>query len=135
MVGPGSLSSTAVVATRHGGPEVLEVRPFEVAAPEPGEVRVRVDAAGISYADLLMCQGLHPERRRAPFVPGWDIVGEVESVGSDIRKVAAGDRVAALSIAGGWAEHAVVPGSRVVPVPPALEPRWTSENRPYVDVS
>jgi NADPH2:quinone reductase len=62
----GSLSSNAVVATRHGGPEVLEVRAVEVAAPEPGEVRVRVEAAGISYADLLMCQGLHPEARTAP---------------------------------------------------------------------
>jgi NADPH2:quinone reductase len=82
---------------------------------------VRVEAAGISYADLLMCQGLHPERRRAPFVPGWDVVGEVESVGSEVRDVAAGDRVAALSVVGGWAEHAVVPGSLVAPVPPALE--------------
>jgi len=121
MSGTGSLSSTAVVATRHGGPEVLEVRAFEVAAPGPDEVRVRVEAAGISYADLLMCQGLHPERRPAPFVPGWDVVGEVESVGSAIRGVAAGDRVAALSIVGGWADYAVVPGSLVVPVPPALE--------------
>ncbi|MDH3201896.1 MAG: zinc-binding dehydrogenase [Myxococcales bacterium] len=121
MVRTGSLLSTAVVATRHGGPEVLKVRAFDIAAPEPGEVRVRVEAAGISYADLLMCQGLHPERRRAPFVPGWDVVGEVESVGSEIRNVAVGDRVAALSIVGGWAEHAVVPGSLVVPVPPALE--------------
>jgi NADPH2:quinone reductase len=121
MIGTGSLSSTAVVATRHGGSEVLEVRPFEIAAPGPDEVRVRVEAAGISYADLLMCQGLHPERRRAPFVPGWDVVGEVESVGSEIRDFAIGDRVAALSIVGGWAEHAVLPGSLVAPVPPSLE--------------
>ena len=87
MIGTGSLSSTAVVATHHGGPEVLEVRAFEVAVPGRAEVRVRVEAAGISYADLLMCQGLHPERRWTPFVPGWDVVGEVESVGTGVSTV------------------------------------------------
>jgi NADPH2:quinone reductase len=121
MPSTGALSSTAVVAPRHGGPEVLEVRAWEVAAPRSDEVRVRVEAAGISYADLLICQGLHPERRRAPFVPGWDVVGQIESVGSGVRDVAVGDRVAALTIVGGWAGHAVVPAARVVPVPPTLE--------------
>ncbi|SHN87750.1 Alcohol dehydrogenase GroES-like domain-containing protein [Geodermatophilus obscurus] len=79
-----------------------------------------MEAAGISYADLLTCQGLHPERRRAPFVPGWDVVGVVESVGSEVDQVRVGDRVAALTIVGGWAEYAVVPGRWVVPVPDGL---------------
>jgi NADPH2:quinone reductase len=118
----GSLTGTAVVAARRGGPEVLEVRSWTVAAPGRGEVRVRVRAAGISYADLLMCQGVHPERRRAPFVPGWDVVGDVEAVGPEVRDVAVGDRVAGLSIVGGWAEHALVPASLVVPIPRSLEP-------------
>ena len=73
-----------------------------------------------------MCQGLHPERiyprRRAPLVPGWDVVGVVESMGSQVRDVRVGQRVAALSIVGGWAEHAVVPGAWVVPVPAKLAP-------------
>jgi NADPH:quinone reductase len=123
---PRPLTSAAVVATRDGGPETLEVRLWEVPAPRPHEVRVRVEAAGISFADLLICQGLHPERiyprRRAPLVPGWDVVGIVESVGSQSRDVTVGQRVAALSIVGGWAEHAVVPTAWVVPVPPQLAP-------------
>src|SRR5581483_9028670 len=124
---PGPLMSAAVVATRDGGPEALHVRPWEVPPPGPDEVRIRVEAAGISFADLVMCQGLHPERyypqrRRAPFVPGWDVVGVLESVGAQIRDVRVGQRVAALTIVGGWAEHAVVPAARVVPVPPSLAP-------------
>jgi NADPH2:quinone reductase len=88
---------------------------------------VRVEAAGISFADLLECRGLHPERyypkrRRTPFVPGWDVVGIVESVGSRVSHVGVGQRVAALSIVGGWAEHALVPAAWVVPVPPQLAP-------------
>jgi NADPH2:quinone reductase len=114
------VSGRAVVAPRHGAPEVLEVHPWSVPPPGPGQVRIRVEAAGISYADLLICQGLHPERRRAPFVPGWDVVGAVESVGSEVDHVRVGDRVAALTIVGGWAEYAVVPGRWVVPVPDGL---------------
>jgi len=116
------VASTAVVAARHGGPEVLKLRQWEVAAPGPDELRLRVEAAGISFADLLICQGMHPERRRAPFVPGWDVVGAVEAIGSNVRRVRPGDRVAALSIVGGWAEHVVVSSSLVVPVPREVEP-------------
>jgi len=124
---PGPLTSAAVVATRNGGPESLQVRAWEVPPPGPDEVRIRVEAAGISFADLAICQDMHPERyypkrRRPPLVPGWDVVGVVESVGSRIRDVQVGQRVAALTIVGGWAEHAVVPAARVVPVPPRLAP-------------
>jgi NADPH2:quinone reductase len=119
---PGPVTGRAVVALRRGGPEALETRPWHVPAPRPDQVRVRVEAAGISYADLLMCQGLHPERRRAPFVPGWDVVGRVESVGPRVGHVRVGDRVAALTIVGGWAEYAVVAGRWVVPVPAGLAP-------------
>jgi NADPH2:quinone reductase len=124
---PGSLTSAAVVATRDGGPEVLAVRRRVVRPPGPHEVRVRVEAAGISFADLLECRGLHPERyypkrRRTPFVPGWDVVGVVESIGSRSAHVGVGQRVAALSIVGGWAEHALVPAAWAVPVPASVAP-------------
>src|SRR5262245_7130244 len=124
---PGPLTSTAVVATRDGGPEMLQVRPWVVPPPGPDEVRIRVEAAGISFADLVMCQGLHPERwypkrRRPPLVPGWGVVCVIESVGAQVWDVRVGQRVAALTIVAGWAEHAVAPAARVVPVPPQLAP-------------
>ena len=124
---PGPLTGAAVVATRNGGPEMLQVRPWQIPPPGPDEVRIRVEAAGISFADLVMCQGLHPERyypqrRRPPWVPGWDVVGIVESVGARVRDIRVGQREAALTIVGGWAEHAVVPAARVVPVPSQLAP-------------
>ncbi len=119
---PKPLTGTAVVLTRHGGPQALEVRPWEVPPPGPGEVRVRVEAAGISFADLLVCQGLHPERAATPHVPGWDVVGLVESLGSEIEGVRVGERVASLPIHGGWAEYANVPGEWVVSVPATLAP-------------
>ena len=122
MAQPGPLTGTAVVLTRHGGVEALEVRAWEVPPPGPHEVRVRVEAAGVSFADLLICQGVHPERRRTPHVPGWDVLGIVESVGSEVHRVTVGERVASLPIVGGWAEYAVIPGEWVVPVPATLPP-------------
>jgi NADPH2:quinone reductase len=85
-----------------------------------------VEAAGISFADLLICQGLHPERRRTPHVPGWDVVGIVESVGEEVEGVRVGERVAALAIVGGWAEYANVRADWVVSVPPTLAPTSAS---------
>ena len=79
-------------------------------------------AAGISCADLLMCQGRHPERRKPPFVRGWDVVGDVEAVGSEIGHVKVGDRAAGLTIVGGWAQLAIVRGDWVVPIPEGLDP-------------
>ncbi len=121
MAGTGSLLTTAVVASRYGGAEVLSVRQWSVEEPRSSDVLIRVRAAGISYADLLMCQGLHPERRKPPFVLGWDVVGDVEAVGSDVGHVEVGDRVAALSIVGGWAQLATVRGDWVVPVPASVD--------------
>lgn len=115
------MTTTGAVAVRHGGPEVLEVGPWMLPDPAPDDVRIRIEAAGISFADLLVMQGVHPERRKAPFVPGWDVVGEVEAIGSAVTDVAVGDRVAGLSIVGGWAQQVLVPAARVLPVPPSLE--------------
>ena len=75
------MKSLRIVVRRFGGPEVLET--VEEEAPEPGrgEVRVRVFAAGVSFADLLMREGIHPEKTTLPFTPGWDIVGVVDNAG------------------------------------------------------
>lgn len=117
-----TLTTTAVVVPQIGGPDVLDVGPWQLPALDNRDVLVRVEAAGISFADLLMMQGVHPERRPAPFVPGWDVVGTVEAIGSDVTDIAVGDRVIGLTIVGGWARHAIVPATRSVHVPAGLDP-------------
>ncbi|MGJ0508168.1 MAG: alcohol dehydrogenase catalytic domain-containing protein [Methylocystis sp.] len=79
------MKSLRVVVRRHGGPEVFETIEEQAPEPEPGrsEVRVRVLVAGVSFAEMLMREGLHPEKTNLPFTPGWDIVGVVEKLGDD----------------------------------------------------
>jgi NADPH2:quinone reductase len=96
----------AVVLREPGGPEQLELE--EVPDPEPrdGEVVVRVRAAGINFADVLVRQGRYPQAPELPTIPGAEVAGEVD-----------GRRVMALPSAGGYAEAVAVEGERVVPLP------------------
>ena len=116
------MKSLRIIVRRLGGPEVLET--LEVEAPEPGQsdVRVRVLAAGVSFADLLMREGIHPEKTLLPFTPGWDIVGVVEKTGDEVSPAMAGRMVAALPIHGGYAQHICLPQSELTPVPDGLDP-------------
>jgi NADPH:quinone reductase len=115
------VKSLRIVARRFGGPEVLEA--VQEAAPEPGrgEVRVRVLAAGVSFADLLMREGIHPEKTTIPFTPGWDIVGVVEKIGAGVSKATIGQMVAALPIHGGYAQYICLPESELTPVPAGVD--------------
>jgi NADPH:quinone reductase-like Zn-dependent oxidoreductase len=90
--------------------------------PKHGEARVRILAAGVAYPDLLMREGVHPEARRTPFTPGWDVVGEVDRVGEGISTVEPGQMVAALPITGGYAEFICLPQEELVPVPVGMDP-------------
>jgi len=111
-----------VVVSRYGGPEVLEV--VEDALPEPqrGEVRVKILAAGVSFADVLMREGVHPETARPPFSLGWELVGVVEKLGPGVSGHRPGDRVTALSVRGSYAEYLCVTAGDLVPVPIGLDP-------------
>ena len=116
------MKSLRIIVRRLGGPEVLET--LEEEAPEPGQsdVRVRVLAAGVSFADLLMREGIHPEKTILPFTPGWDIVGVVEKTGEEVSQAMAGRMVAALPIHGGYAQYICLPQSELTPVPDGLDP-------------
>jgi NADPH:quinone reductase-like Zn-dependent oxidoreductase len=78
------MKSLRIIVRRFGGPEVLETAQEEVPEPARGEVRVREFVAGVSFADLLMREGIHPEKTTLPFTPGWDIVGVVEKTGEGV---------------------------------------------------
>jgi NADPH2:quinone reductase len=111
-----------IVVSRYGGPEVLEVIEEECPQPRAGEVRVKVLAAGVSLPDVMMREGIHPEKPRPPFTPGWDLVGVVDQVGAGVSGIVPGQTVAALPITGAYAETVCLSASELVPVPPGLDP-------------
>ena len=106
-----------IVISRYGGPEVLEITRSELRDAGPGEVRVRVLAAGVSWADYMMRQGAYPRQPKLPFTPGYDVVGIVDQNGSGATRYQVGQRVAALLIYGGYAEYVFVREDELVPVP------------------
>lgn len=100
----------------------LEVVEDELPTPRPGQVRVKILAAGVSFADVSMREGIHPEARRPPFTPGWDVVGVVDAVGEGAESVPLGAMVTAMPIVGGYAEYICLPKTELVNVPPRLDP-------------
>jgi NADPH2:quinone reductase len=114
-----------VVITRLGGPEVLQSVEEDLPVPAAGQVRVRVLAAGVAYADLLMRKGLYPGAPKPPFAPGYDIVGDVDGVGPGVTEFKIGQRVAALTLIGGYSRFTVVPAAHLVAVPGGLDPAET----------
>src|SRR5215208_3822924 len=110
-----------VLLTRKGGPEVLEIVEREVPEPGPGEARVRVLAAGVAFADVMMRRGLYPGVPDFPFTPGYDLVGEVEDLGPGVSGVAVGQRVAALAQVGAHAQYVALPAGELVPVPAGVD--------------
>jgi NADPH:quinone reductase-like Zn-dependent oxidoreductase len=110
----------AVVITRHGAPEVLQVEERPDPPVGAGEIRIAVRAAGINFADLMARSGVYPDAPPPPCVVGYEVAGEVESVGDGVESVKAGDRVIAGTRFGGYAELVSVPADQVVALPKKL---------------
>jgi NADPH:quinone reductase-like Zn-dependent oxidoreductase len=111
-----------IVVTALGGPEVMKYIEDDLPEPGPTEVRVRVLAAGVAYADVLMRRGLYPKGPKPPFTPGYDLVGEIDELGKDVTQFAVGQRVGALMMCGAYSRFAIVPAQFLVPVPDSLDP-------------
>jgi NADPH:quinone reductase-like Zn-dependent oxidoreductase len=107
----------AVMLTKKGGPEVLHVVELPVELPGPGQLRVRVQAAGVGATDLIMLTGSYPFAPKIPFVPGYEVAGTVEAIGSGVTGFELGQRVAALTVYGGFAELIVREAEHFLPVP------------------
>jgi len=116
------MRQTKIVVTRYGGPEVLTIAEQECPAPIPGQVRVRVLAAGVSLPDVLAREGVHPETPRVPYTPGWDLVGIVDRVGEGVSGFELGQIVAAMPISGCYAQYVCLPQRKFFPVPVGLDP-------------
>ena len=110
----------AVVITRHGAPEVLRIEERPDPPVGPGEVRITVRAAGINFADLMARSGVYPDAPPPPCVVGYEVAGEVESVGDGVETPVVGDRVLAGTRFDGYAERVTVPAGQVLPLPDAL---------------
>ena len=101
---------------RKGGPEVLEMREAPDLQPGPDEVRIRVRAAGVNFADLMARRGLYPDAPKLPFVPGYEVAGDVDAGPSD----RVGKRVLGFTRFGGYSDVVVVPAKRAVEIPPRM---------------
>jgi NADPH:quinone reductase-like Zn-dependent oxidoreductase len=110
----------ALVQTGNGGPEVLQVQERPDPAVGPAEVRIAVSAAGINFADTMARVGLYPDAPKPPCVMGYEVAGEVESIGDGVSDFALGDRVMAGTRFGGQAELVTVPADQVLPLPERL---------------
>jgi NADPH:quinone reductase-like Zn-dependent oxidoreductase len=111
-----------VVATKRGGPEVLQVVESDLRAPSSGEARIRVLATPVCLPDVQARYGQTPIAPKVPFVPGYAVIGEVDAVGISVAGVAVNDRVAALTVSGGYAEYVYLKAEDLIPVPDVLDP-------------
>ena len=111
-----------VVVTRRGGPEVLEVVENDLRDPSVGEARIRVLAAPVCLPDVQARYGQSPFPPKPPYVPGYAIIGNVEATGRDVHQVAVGDRVAALTIHGGYSEVIYLDQGKLIHAPTRLDP-------------
>ncbi|MER6504866.1 medium chain dehydrogenase/reductase family protein [Streptomyces sp. NPDC001455] len=115
------MNITEIVLPAVGEPESLEVRLRERPQPGPGQALVRVEASGVSFAEQQMRRGKYYDMPAFPFVPGYDLVGIVEELGAPAAGgqpgPAVGQRVAALTKTGGWADHVLLDAADLVPVP------------------
>ncbi len=108
----------AIQVYQFGGPEVLAVHEVPTPKPGPGEVLVRVRAAGVNPYDTYMRAGAYPVKPALPYTPGSDAAGTIEAVGEGVAKVKPGDRVyTATTLTGAYAEYALARENQVYPLP------------------
>lgn len=110
----------AIVCHELTGPAGLRLE--EIAEPRPGprQVKVKVRACGVNFADSLITRGQYQRQPQPPFSPGFEVAGEVLELGADVTGIAVGDRVIGMAGHGGYAEQAVIDARRCVPMPATM---------------
>ncbi|OTP79031.1 NADPH:quinone oxidoreductase family protein [Caballeronia sordidicola] len=112
----------ALLSTRVGGPETLELTELPSPVPGPNELRVRVLACAINYPDALIIEDKYQVRPPRPFAPGSEICGGVEAIGENVDGWAIGDRLIAIQSHGGLAEELIVPSQAAIRMPKDADP-------------
>jgi NADPH2:quinone reductase len=113
-----SIPMKAIQVQKTGGPEVLTLVDLPVPQPKPNEAVIKISAAGVNFIDVYFREGRYPAP--PPFVDGQEAAGTVSAVGSDVKSLKVGDRVAYTGVLGAYAEHAAVPADRLVKVPAGI---------------
>jgi NADPH2:quinone reductase len=111
----------AVLCTEYGSHTNLTVAEVEDPVPGAGEVLIDVHAASLNFPDLLVIRGLYQYKPEPPFVPGAETAGLVAALGEGVENLVVGRKVAAVGVAGGFAELRVVDAQTVVPLPPEAD--------------
>ena len=104
-----------------GEPEVLELREIPDPEPKKGEVRIRVQASGINFADILARMGLYPDAPKLPAVVGYEVAGIVDGVGEGVEVFKDGDRVVSMTRFGGYSDVVCAPRAAVRAIPESLD--------------
>src|SRR5215470_7842258 len=112
------MDNERIILTRYGPPSVLGLVREPIPVPKVGEVRIRVEAAGVSFGDVAQRSGLFfAGAPKMPYTPGYDVAGTVDAVGDGVVDFAAADRVAVLTLFGGYTRYICVPAEWAVKVP------------------
>src|SRR6059036_2568240 len=111
----------AIEIREPGPPDVLVPVERQRPAPRPGEVLIRVAAAGVNRPDVMQRLGKYPAPPGASDIPGLEVAGAIEAVGDDVRTWRSGDRVCALVAGGGYAEYCAAPAPQCLPVPRGMD--------------
>src|SRR5262249_20447516 len=111
-----------IVIPEYGPPGVLQIVREPVPQPRPGEVRIKVEAAGVSFGDVAQRSNVFfAGAPKLPYTPGYDVVGTVDAVGDGVTTASIGDRVAALTMFFGYARYLCVPAAWAVAIPADLD--------------
>lgn len=105
------------VISRYGAPDVFQLREAPDPVPGAGEVRIRVRAAGINFADVLSRLGLYPDAPKPPLVVGYEVAGHIDAIGDKVTGFGVGDRVVSLTRFGGYSDVVVVPAAQAFHFP------------------
>jgi len=106
--------------TRPGGPDVLQMREAPDPTPGPGEVRLRVRATGVNFADIVARIGMYPDAPKSPCVVGYEVAGDVDALGEGAKRFHVGDRVFGLTRFGGYTDVICVPQEQLFLIPPDM---------------
>ncbi|MCE1188014.1 MAG: medium chain dehydrogenase/reductase family protein [Ignavibacteria bacterium] len=111
-----------ILINQPGGPENFTLVESPVPEPAANEVLIRILYTGVSFADVLIREGVYVGMPHFPLTPGYDITGVVEKAGTGVEKVKPGDLAAALTVTGGYARYIVLPETELIPLSPDTDP-------------